>query len=79
MLAFLAGSEKTPAEMDRAVLISFEDDSKNVLLVEKKLQAECFVVDLIGLSSGEFRNFHGVGDSYSGLRGGFKRNPFHGP
>ena len=79
MLAFLAGPEKTPAEMDRAVLISFEDDAKNVLLVEKKLQAECFVVDPIGLSSGEFRNFHGIGDSYSCLRGGFKGNLFHGP
>lgn len=79
MLARLAGSKKTPAEMDGQPLISFEDDAKNILFVEKKLQTECFVVDLVGLSSGEFCNFHGVGDSYPGLGVGFKRNLFHGP
>ena len=54
MLARLAGSKKTPAEMDGQPLISFEDNAENVLFVEKKLQTECFVVDLVGLSSGEF-------------------------
>ena len=79
MLARLAGSKKTPAEMDGQPLISFEDNAENVLFVEKKLQTECFVVDLVGLSFREFCNFHGVGDSYPGLGVGFKRNLFHGP
>ena len=39
--------------MDGPPLASFGDDAENVLFVEKKLQAECFVVDLVGLSSGE--------------------------
>ena len=54
MLARLAGSKKTPAEIDGQSLISFEDNAENVLFVEKKLQTECFVVDLVGLFSGEF-------------------------
>ena len=54
MLALFAGSEQTPAEMDGPPLASFENDAENVLFVEKKLQAECFVIDLVGLSPGEF-------------------------
>ena len=79
MLALLAGPEKTPAEMDGPPPVSFENDAENVLFVEKKLQTECFVVDLVGLSSGEFCNFHGVGDRDPGLGVGFKRNLFQGP
>ena len=40
--------------MDGQPLISFEDNAENVLFVEKKLQTECFVADLVSLSSGEF-------------------------
>ena len=46
MLARLAGSKKTPAEIDGQPLISFEDNAENVLFVEKKLQTECFVGEI---------------------------------
>jgi len=62
-----------------ALLVSFEDDAKNIFIVKKKLQAECFVVDLIGLSARKFCGFHGVGDGYSCLRVGLERNPVGGP
>lgn len=48
MRAFLAGPKKAPAKMDGMSLISFEDDTEYVLFIEKKLQSECFMVDLIG-------------------------------
>ena len=36
--------------MDRTLLVSFKDDAEYVLFVEKKLQGECLMVDLIGFS-----------------------------
>lgn len=79
VLAFLAASEKTPAEMKGALLVPFEDDAEYVFFVEKKLQGECFVVDLIGFSVWEFSDLHGVGNDDPRLCVGFKGNLFHGP
>ena len=61
MLAFLAGSEKAPAKMDGTSLVSFEDDAEYVLFIEKKLQNECFMVDLIGFFEGSFSISIGLG------------------
>ena len=78
MLAFLAGSEQAPAEMDGKPLISFKDNAEYVLFVEKKLQGECLVVDLIGFPVWEFCDFHRIGNGDPGIGVVFKRNPFKG-
>lgn len=64
--------------MDGTPLVSFKDNAEYVLLVEKKLQGKCLVVDLTGFPLWEFCDFHGVGNDDPGLRVGFKRSPFKG-
>ena len=54
MLALLTGPEKTPAEIDRAFFISFENGSKYIFIVEKKQQVEFLVDHLISFSLGQF-------------------------
>ena len=65
MRAFFAGSVKAPAKMYGPVIISFKDDGKDVFFVEKKLQRESLMVDLVGLSPGKFRDFHWIGNDSS--------------
>jgi hypothetical protein len=54
MLALLAGPEKTPAEMNRTLFISFEDEPKNIFVIEKKQQAKVLVIYPIGHSARKF-------------------------
>ena len=60
MRAFLAGPEKAPAKMDGTSLFSFKDHAEYVLFVEKKLQGECLVVDLVCFSVREACYLHWV-------------------
>jgi len=60
MWAFLAGSKKAPAKMNWSALVSFKDDAKYVFFVEKKLQSECLVGDLVGFLFWKFSDFHWV-------------------
>jgi len=78
VLAFLAGPEKAPAKMNRELLVSFEDDAEYVLFVEKKLQGECLVIDLIGFFVWEFCYFHGIRNDDPGLTVSFEGNFFCG-
>jgi hypothetical protein len=79
MLALFAGSQKTPAKMDGSLFVSFDNDAKNIFVVEKKLQAELFMIDLIGLSLWEFCNFSGIGYGYPCVGGSFEGNLLNGP
>lgn len=79
MLALFAGSQKTPAKMDGAPLISIDNDAKNIFVVEKKLQAELFMIDLICLSLWELCDFGGIGYGYPCVGGSFKGNVINGP
>ena len=60
MLAFFARPEKAPSKVNRASLVSFKDNAEYVLFVEKKLQCECLVVDLVGFISWKFSDFYRV-------------------
>ncbi len=64
--------------MDGEPLISFKNNAEYVLFVEKKLQDECLVVDLIGFPVGEFCDFHGIRNDDPDIGVGFKGNPFKG-
>ena len=79
MGAFLAGPEKAPAKMDGTSLVSFKDHAEYVLFIEKKLESECFVVDLVCFSVWEACYHHRISDDYPGLGKGFKGNLFHSP
>ena len=79
ILGFLAVSKKAPAKVNGAAFVSFEDDAEYVFFVEKKLQGECLVVDLIGFFVWKLFYFHVIGNDNSGIGMSFKGNPFHGP
>jgi hypothetical protein len=79
MRAFLARPEKAPAKMNRVSLVSFKDDTEYILFIEKKLQYECFVDDLIGFVAREFRDFYWVLNDDTCVGVSFQGNFFNGP
>lgn len=79
MLTFLACPKNTPSKMDGLFFVSFEDDAKYILIIEKKLQLEGLVKDLVGFSFRKFCGFHGIGNGYSCFRVGFERDLFYSP